>query len=123
MPDEPAPFLLSCTCTVGATAAFSILAFVPENTFRFAIGCCGYPPTNHSGSMEALEARKPLKTPFLMALGREDCIISYDFSAQQLGYFAPGAVTLLKHPGNHHVPLEDASVKQFVSFLLQFGAS
>ena len=108
--------------SMGAAAAFALIAQMPEGTFRFAVGCCGYPPTNQPSAMRALEARRPLHTPFLCALGRNDGTIPNAFSMEQVEYFAPGAVTLLTHPGGHTPPHAQEEVAQLVSFLLQFGS-
>jgi hypothetical protein len=82
---------------MGCTAAFSLLAAVPEGTFRFALLACGYLPVNHDGAMAQLAARRPLSVPSLHMHGAQDNTIPNDSSRQMLPYFAEGAAEVCAH--------------------------
>jgi len=107
--------------SMGCTAAFSLLAAVPEGTFRFALLACGYLPVNHDGAMAQLAARRPLSVPSLHMHGAQDNTIPNDSSRQMLPYFAEGAAEVCAHPGAHDVPRDPAGIEQLAAFLLRFA--
>jgi len=109
--------------SMGSAAAFALLVAVPESTFRFAVLCCGYVPSNDSLTMRQLEAQRPLRIPALHCQGLTDFVIPNEFSDAMVDYFDADAAEIVRHPGGHDVPRDAAHIAQFASFLLKFARS
>lgn len=118
---EQGPFDGLLGYSMGSAAAFSLLATLPEGTFRFAVLCCGYVPTNDKTIMAQLEQRRPMQTPTLHCFGREDFCIPEAYTAPMLQYFDPGVNEVLRHPGGHDVPRDARHVGQLAAFLMRFA--
>merc|ERR1719263_1746124 len=107
--------------SMGSAAALALLAAVPVGTFRFAVLCCGYVPTNDEKTMASLEEARPLQTPTLHVHGRTDRFTTSGLADGMLEYFAPGANELCRHPGGHTQPYDPRHVNQMAAFLLRFA--
>lgn len=115
---EQGPFDGVLGYSMGACAAFSLLTEVPENTFKFTLLACGYVPTNDPKLMEKLERRKPLNTPTLNMMGRNDYVIPNKMTLAMIEYL--GDAELCRHPGQHELPRDAQHLDQMAAFLLRF---
>lgn len=119
---EQGPFDGIFGYSMGCATAFSFLALVPDGTFRFAILCCGYVPTNHPNIVTSLEAARPLRVPTLHVQGQNDTLMTTTGLADaMIPYFDPGAVELCVHPGDHSHPYNTEHVNQLAHFMLRFA--
>lgn len=106
--------------SMGGAGAFSLLAAVPPETFRFAVLCCGYVPTNDPATMAQLEQARPLTVPALHVQGRKDMLTTTGMCDAMVDYFAPGLSEMCKHPEGHHAPMDPRHTNQITAFLLKF---
>ena len=119
--DEDGPFDGILGYSMGSAFAFALLAVLPPDTFRFAVLCCGYVPTNEPSIMAALEERRPLRTPALHCHGQQDRVIPKEYSDSMLTYFEPQCNQLLQHPGGHDIPQDAVHQAELATFLMNFA--
>jgi len=106
--------------SMGSAVVSSLLAALPEGTFRFAILCAGYLPTTTPTIMATMVERKPIMTPSLHIHGEKD-FIPQELQLDQMDYFDENSRQRCAHPGGHDLPRDDQHQEEVVAFLVQFA--
>ena len=117
--EQQGPFDGVLGYSMGSCVAASLLAAVPDGTFRFALLSAGYAPTTTPSIMASLASRKPLRVASLHMHGAHD-FIPKTMLDELMAYFDESSRELCAHPGGHDLPRDSQHVEQFVEFVLRF---